>query len=116
MLVPMQSPEFELEVTPSGGTYSGIGVTGNMFDPNLPEGTYTITYEYTDSNSCFNLCTFDIAIFEGAMAPEADLRLMKLKFAKMKQYHLLIYQQMSQLNGRGYLKEVHLSIQLSKTL
>ncbi len=72
MLVPMQSPEFELEVTPSGGTYSGIGVTGNMFDPNLPEGTYTITYEYTDSNSCFNLCTFDIAIFEGAMAPEAD--------------------------------------------
>lgn len=41
-----------LEGTPSGGTFSGIGVTGNNFDPFV--GTQTITYNYTDANSCSN--------------------------------------------------------------
>jgi len=35
---------------PSGGTWSGTGVTGNMFDPSA--GTQTITYSYTDANGC----------------------------------------------------------------
>lgn len=38
--------------TPSGGTFSGTGVTGNEFDPSVGAGTYTITYTYTDVNGC----------------------------------------------------------------
>ncbi|REJ80577.1 MAG: T9SS C-terminal target domain-containing protein [Bacteroidetes bacterium] len=38
---------------PSGGTYTGTGVTGNMFNPSIGPGTYTIWYSYTDPNGCF---------------------------------------------------------------
>jgi len=39
--------------TPSGGTWSGPGVTGTSFDPNAAgNGTHTITYDYTDGNGC----------------------------------------------------------------
>ena len=36
--------------TPVGGTWTGTGVTGNMFDPSF--GTQTLTYTYTDVNLC----------------------------------------------------------------
>ena len=36
--------------SPSGGTFSGTGVSGGMFDP--ASGTQTITYDYTDGNGC----------------------------------------------------------------
>lgn len=36
--------------SPLGGTYSGVGVTFNNFDPSV--GTQTITYTYTDNNTC----------------------------------------------------------------
>lgn len=35
---------------PAGGTWSGTGVTGSMFDP--AAGTQVITYDYTDANGC----------------------------------------------------------------
>jgi hypothetical protein len=35
---------------PSGGVYSGIGVTGNNFDASV--GSQTIDYTYTDANNC----------------------------------------------------------------
>ncbi len=38
--------------SPLGGTFSGIGVTGNLFDPSV--GTQTISYNYTDGNGCSN--------------------------------------------------------------
>lgn len=39
--------------SPAGGTYSGPGVTGNMFDPMAAGiGTHSITYTYTDSANC----------------------------------------------------------------
>ena len=41
--------------TPSGGTYSGPGVSGNVFDPTVNgTGIYGITYTYTDLNGCSN--------------------------------------------------------------
>lgn len=49
--------------TPSGGTYSGTGVSGGSFDPGAAgAGTHTITYSYTDGNSCSNSCTFTIDV------------------------------------------------------
>lgn len=39
--------------TPTGGVYSGPGVTGGVFSPStVGVGTYTITYSYTDGNNC----------------------------------------------------------------
>ncbi len=39
--------------TPSGGTYTGTGVTGNSFNPSVAgQGVHTITYSYTDGNGC----------------------------------------------------------------
>ncbi|MBL7911096.1 MAG: M4 family metallopeptidase [Bacteroidia bacterium] len=38
--------------TPSGGTYSGIGVTGNSFNPGTGAGSYYSVYAYTDNNGC----------------------------------------------------------------
>ena len=50
---------FELtQGTPSGGNYSGAGISGtasNMFDPAVAGvGTHEIAYTYTDANTCSN--------------------------------------------------------------
>ncbi|WP_300665420.1 T9SS type A sorting domain-containing protein, partial [Fluviicola sp.] len=37
---------------PTGGFYSGTGVSGNEFDPNLAPGNHYILYSYTDSQNC----------------------------------------------------------------
>ena len=47
-----------LEGLPSGGTYSGTGVSAGIFNPTIAGiGTHTITYSYTDVNNC---SSFDI--------------------------------------------------------
>jgi gliding motility-associated-like protein len=46
--------------TPAGGTYSGTGVTGTSFTPS--SNTQTITYSYTDGNSCTNTATTVITV------------------------------------------------------
>ncbi|MDD4149807.1 MAG: T9SS type A sorting domain-containing protein, partial [Bacteroidales bacterium] len=53
-----------LDATPEGGTYSGIGVTDNSFNPSsLENGEYTITYTYTDGTTeCYNSCDFIITV------------------------------------------------------
>ncbi len=41
--------------SPSGGSYSGTGVSGNSFSPsNAGVGSYYIVYTYTDNNNCTN--------------------------------------------------------------
>jgi hypothetical protein len=37
---------------PSGGSFSGAGVSGATFDPSIGAGTYTVNYSYTDANGC----------------------------------------------------------------
>ena len=48
------SPSLFLNAVPSGGTYSGTGVTPNAaFSPSLAGvGNQTISYSYTDGNNC----------------------------------------------------------------
>jgi len=49
--------------TPTGGTYSGNGVSGGIFNPSVAGvGTHEITYTYTDANGCANDCTFNITV------------------------------------------------------
>ena len=39
--------------TPTGGSYSGAGMSGSNFSPNMAGvGTHTITYSYTGTNGC----------------------------------------------------------------
>jgi len=54
-----------LTATPSGGTFSGTGVTGNQFDPYAAGlGVHTIQYTYTDTNGCVASATTDIEVIE----------------------------------------------------
>jgi hypothetical protein len=48
----VDAPLVALSGTPGGGTWTGIGVTGDSFDPSV--GTQTLTYTYTDGNGCTN--------------------------------------------------------------
>ncbi len=51
--------------TPLGGVgvYSGTGVGGGLFDPAAATpGTYTLTYQYTDPNTCVNTATDNITV------------------------------------------------------
>jgi hypothetical protein len=49
--------------SPAGGFYSGTGVTAGMFNPAVAGvGTHTITYTYTDGNSCVNYATTSITV------------------------------------------------------
>ncbi|GDX51088.1 hypothetical protein LBMAG27_01350 [Bacteroidota bacterium] len=48
---------------PLGGIFSGVGVSGNIFYPNLAVGSSaTITYSYTDPNGCFADTAMDAII------------------------------------------------------
>ncbi len=48
---------------PEGGTYSGTGVSGNIFDPAVAgEGTHSITYTFVADNGCVASATADIQI------------------------------------------------------
>lgn len=49
-----------LSAFPIGGTFNGIGIVGNSFNPSIASiGLNTIGYNYTDTNSCNN-STFQI--------------------------------------------------------
>jgi hypothetical protein len=50
---------------PTGGIYSGTGITTSPnFDPAAAGlGNHTITYTITDGNGCTNSCTFNITVY-----------------------------------------------------
>lgn len=49
--------------SPAGGTYSGAGVTGAMFDPAAAGvGTHTLTYTYVNANGCEASATTDLIV------------------------------------------------------
>jgi CSLREA domain-containing protein len=51
--------------TPSGGIYSGSGVSGGIFDPIAAgTGAHTITYTFTDGFGCIGTCIFVITVFD----------------------------------------------------
>ncbi|MCB0754337.1 MAG: hypothetical protein KDB98_02005 [Flavobacteriales bacterium] len=48
-----QSTPVALTGTPAGGTFTGLGISGNNFVPSLAGvGTIFVTYTYTDGNGC----------------------------------------------------------------
>jgi gliding motility-associated-like protein len=50
-------------LTPAGGTLSGPGVTNNSFVPSSAGvGTHTLTYTFTDANSCTSSTTGNVTV------------------------------------------------------
>lgn len=65
--------------SPSGGTYSGSGVSGGMFNPTTAgTGAKTITYSFTDGNGCTNTSNSSIVVDGCAAIEEQDGRQFKL--------------------------------------
>jgi gliding motility-associated-like protein len=56
----VNAPVVNLVGSPSGGTYTGSGVTGLTFNPTA--GTQTLTYNYIDGNGCSNSATTTITV------------------------------------------------------
>lgn len=58
-----QSSPVSLSATPLGGTYSGDGVSGGMFDPaSAGGGSHTVTYTYTNGFGCTNSAELEIVV------------------------------------------------------
>lgn len=56
-------PPVSLLASPTGGTFSGPGISGNVFDPGAAGvGTWTITYTYSDGSGCIGTATQDITV------------------------------------------------------
>jgi len=51
-----------LVASPSGGVFTGSGVSGNTFDPAMAYGSVQIIYNYTDGNSCSNSDTISTVV------------------------------------------------------
>jgi hypothetical protein len=59
--------------TPTGGTYSGTGVSNNTFVPSSAgAGSHVITYSYTDGNNCTNSDTAGITIYQAPVTSLAS--------------------------------------------
>jgi hypothetical protein len=51
------------DATPTGGTFSGNGVTSNVFSPSIAgEGNHEITYHFTNFNGNISTCNFFIEV------------------------------------------------------
>ena len=49
--------------SPSGGSYSGPGITGGIFNPaGAGVGVHVILYEFTDANGCYNVDSTTITV------------------------------------------------------
>jgi hypothetical protein len=56
-------PVLLVGATPFGGTFSGPGVSGSVFDPLVAgPGNYIVVYSYTDSLSCINTAAKTIIV------------------------------------------------------
>jgi hypothetical protein len=51
-LCTLDAPYALTEGNPTGGTWSGASVSGNIFDPSIGIGAYVLTYTFTAANGC----------------------------------------------------------------
>ena len=51
------------DVTPTGGQFSGVGVTNNVFSPSLAGiGQHFVYYTYTDNNNCSSTDSIEVIV------------------------------------------------------
>ncbi|MBK7107915.1 MAG: gliding motility-associated C-terminal domain-containing protein [Chitinophagales bacterium] len=65
--------------TPTGGVFSGSGVSGNYFNPEdiSEQGTYVIHYFYTDANGCVNDITDIIQVVKNSVFAGDDITIIE---------------------------------------
>jgi len=94
--------------TPSGGTFSGVGVIFNAFNPSVSgAGTHIITYTYTDNNNCTAIATHSILVFTitynfvnynlGTIAPKISSLGVELDSSSNGLYHFQLFNMQGQL-------------------
>ncbi len=73
-VVCLEDPAFALNAYPTGGTYTGTGVSGTNFDPVSAGvgGPYSILYEYTDANGCYSAATVVISVDQNTVTAWGD--------------------------------------------
>jgi hypothetical protein len=65
--------DIQLTATPTGGTWSGTGVTAaGVFTPSS-KGSHTVSYEYTDANNCENTASKAVTVYENPVAAFAPI-------------------------------------------
>jgi len=65
------SPVTLTQGSPSGGTYSGTGVSGNQFNPATAGlGTWPVTYNYTNGNGCSGSAQTSVVVDDCAAIDE----------------------------------------------
>lgn len=65
-----EGPTPILNPTPSGGTYTGSGISGTDFDPSSAGvGTHTLYYDFTDGNGCSDIDSLTVDVFATPAAP-----------------------------------------------
>ena len=65
-----------LNPTPTGGTYSGTGISlsGTDFNPSMAGvGTHTLYYDYTDANGCSGVDSMTVDVYPVPAAPTITL-------------------------------------------
>ncbi|MEQ8702945.1 MAG: SdrD B-like domain-containing protein, partial [Phaeodactylibacter sp.] len=72
--VTLNSAPVELSgAMPSGGVYSGAGVSDGLFAPAVAGvGVHELTYTYTDAAGCARICTFTITVTPALIAELGD--------------------------------------------
>jgi Concanavalin A-like lectin/glucanases superfamily/Secretion system C-terminal sorting domain len=64
-IINFTSSNLQLNGSPTGGTYSGAGVSGSIFQPSVAGlGIKTITYSYTNANGCSNAATQSTLVYD----------------------------------------------------
>lgn len=60
-----QATPLILSGNPSGGTFSGQGMTGNSFDPHAAGlGSHSILFNYSDGNNCSNSASISTIVYD----------------------------------------------------
>ncbi|MFK7787255.1 MAG: T9SS type A sorting domain-containing protein, partial [Crocinitomicaceae bacterium] len=63
-----------LNPTPSGGSYTGSGISGTDFDPSVAGiGAHTLYYDYTDGNGCSGVDSLTVDVYPQPTSPTITL-------------------------------------------
>ena len=96
------TPAFALtDGTPAGGSYSGTGVNGNMFDPSVSgTGTFVIYYNYTDNNNISNSASINLVVSQNACVQPVGLAANSCGAADLMKFSYIYTEGV--LNGQDY--------------
>lgn len=100
-------PSVTLNGIPSGGTYSGDGVVGNLFNPALTGigGPFTVNYSYTDNNGCKNSKSQLVFVNESPVVSVSGL-INRYCVADEANYDIVLLPQGGSLTGAGIIGQI----------